>query len=120
MNNDLRKKVQNLWGIDPQSEEIIAVIERWGIDFDKLMRRWREKGQDYAMGMGAVLAMNQPGKTLLQCECGEVMGFPKSVVEMLTKLHPNEAIRCKAHDPKLSTKLSGATDELKKRGNTRK
>jgi len=53
---------------------------------------------------------------LVQCTCGEVMGFSSEIYNAVVKLYGNNKIKCKRCDPKHREKLEKAMFQLGREG----
>jgi hypothetical protein len=82
------------------------------LDLLKLIGCCDRKGQSILTAAGYVLAMNDNGSILVQCECGEVMGFPPEIYKELAKLCDEGKIQCKPCDPRHAEKLMIAANKL--------
>jgi hypothetical protein len=53
---------------------------------------------------------------LVQCACGEGMGFSSDLYDVFMKFYGNEKIKCKRCDPQYMEKLAKATSQLGHKG----
>lgn len=106
MDESVEGEIYRIWGNTAQAQKILEVIERRNIDFFKLMDCFRNKRQDHLSGMGAVLGLDEMFSNIVQCQCGEVMGFHDEQYEKMMS-SSNGRILCKRCDPSFLNKLFG-------------
>lgn len=111
-NDLLRKKIREIWGDTKQSKEIEDVFRRRTLDLFKLIQCCEKKGQSILTAVGYVLAMHDSNDVLVQCECGEIMGFQNDMYKELAKLYRNGKIECKRCDPRHFEKIQKASRQL--------
>jgi hypothetical protein len=112
-----KKRIREIWGNTNQAKEIERVFSERGLDLLKLEKCCEEKGQSIRVATGYVLGMQDTYDVLVQCACGEVMGFSSDVYDAFVRLYGNE-IKCKRCDPQHIEKLEKVTSQLGYKGRT--
>ena len=103
---DLQKrKIREIWGNTALAKEIEEFFEEHNLDLFKLIQCCQRKGQHIGIAMGAILGPIKDFDVVVQCDCGEVMGFGEDVYRHLKKLYGNGRIKCKRCDPSHAEKL---------------
>lgn len=115
--NESNKEIINkIWGSNNQSREIERVFDKFNLSVSKLIKCCDNKGQNILVAVGAVLGMKDLNDILVQCECGEIMGFREVVYNELLKHYDNGKIKCKRCDRKHFDKLIQVQHKLEKTG----
>jgi hypothetical protein len=85
---DPQREINEIWGDTPEAKEIMNVFKKHGLDIFKFIefckRRAPVKGYwplFVAARMGTVLQISETFDFVGQCECGQIMGFPKERLE---------------------------------------
>jgi len=94
-----KTKIREIWGNTPLSREIEEVFQVHDLDLFKLMECCQKKGQDITVAVAAILSVIRDCDVVVQCDCGEVMGFSEDVYKKLKKLYDDRKVRCKRCDP---------------------
>lgn len=115
-NDLLKRQIRKIWGDTKQSKEIEEVFRRRNLDLFKLIQCCEKKSQSILTAVGYVLGMHDSGYVLVQCECGEVMGFSNDMYKELAKLYHNGKIECKRCDPRHFEKVTEVTRRLGYKG----
>lgn len=84
--------IYQIWG-DKLGKEILEVIEKWKINFKNFLNHQKSKGQNLMIGVSKLLYLADSGDQLVQCTCGEVMGFNDKILEAMKKVYLN-GIKC--------------------------
>ncbi len=93
----VEKMVLQTWG-EETGREILVIVKKWSIDFSRFLQNQIEKGQNVLTGVGKMLGLADIYDNLVQCECGEIMGFRSDFFKVMRRLYP-DGIRCSKCDP---------------------
>lgn len=107
-----KKKIREIWGNTTVSREIEKVFRKYNLDLFKLIGCCEKKGQDIRIATGHILAMPTMFDVIIQCECGEVMGFKSGIYKELAKLYSGGKIKCKRCDPNHHEKVMKVLKQL--------
>ncbi len=100
----VEKVIFQTWG-EKTGKELQELLKKWNIDFPRFIEHQLEKGQNVLIGTGRLLEMPIMYGKLVQCKCGEVMGFSPEFLTVMRTLYP-DTIPCKKCDPDQFNKLA--------------
>ena len=100
----VEKLIHQTWG-EKTAEEILRLLKKWNIDFTKFVQHQLNKGQNVLIGVGKMLGLSDTYDVIVQCDCGEVMGFTSDYIEIFRKLYPDGRIQCDRCDPRQFERL---------------
>lgn len=100
----LDEKIKSIWKDEKEATDIILVLDKNNLSFDKLTSCCCKKGQNILEAMGAVLAMHDLGQKIIQCQCGEVMSFSDEIHNRYLKTYGNNVL-CKRCDSEFMQKM---------------
>jgi len=101
--HSIEKLILQTWG-KKDGKEILTILKKWDIDFQLFLKHQIEKGQNVLIAVGKLLGLADMHENLVQCKCGEVMGFGSEIFEVMKKLYP-DGIRCSRCDSKQLKRL---------------
>jgi hypothetical protein len=92
------KLVLQTWG-EELGNEILNTLKKWNINLARFIQHQVDKGQNVLIGIGKMLGLADSYSVLVQCKCGEVMGFSSDFFEVIRTLYPDGKIQCDRCDP---------------------
>ena len=108
----IEKLVLQTWG-EKCGREILEVLKKWNIDLSQFFQHQIGKGQNVLTGVGKLLGLADVHENLVQCKCGEVLGFSSDFLKVMKKLYP-DGIKCSNCDPEQLQRLKEMGYQLKK------
>jgi len=94
----VEKLVHQTWG-EELGDEVLRILKKWNINLTKFIQHQMNKGQNVLIGVGKMLGLSDLFDILVQCRCGEVMGFRSDSFEIFRTLYPDGRIMCNKCDP---------------------
>jgi len=95
--DELENLINQFFG-EELGNEILAVLKKWNINLVKFIERQRNKGQNILIGIGKMLGLADYFDAIVQCRCGEVMGFSSGLINFVKKLYPDGNVQCNKCD----------------------
>lgn len=92
------KLVLQTWG-EELGNEILNILKKWNIDLARFIQHQVDKGQNVLIAIGKMLGLADSYSVLVQCKCGEVMGFSSDFFKVIRTLYPDGKIQCDRCDP---------------------